>query len=850
MVAKDLEHSFGSTSQSSSDDAEELRQPGLQGDYDRVVRRGSATKVDMPENPREYTVSSTPSIGRLLFSTDNRVLMHKISPSNLFWLRFYKVVLNSGVLLLVVAYTFYIIGLFEPILYLDAGEFTDPDLFQPFYETLPHSLLTLYRQQSYFTVAVAGLFSITLPFVKMIVTVIAYATAVAHRRIQLLLFFGEQPIERSGALKEDDGYIKYAREMLIFLKLVSKFQMVDVVVLLLNAVFLRCAVLWARPGKGLLYLIIYCLFSIAGAQMINFAVEGEKEIFETWYAIKYAILPEEISADSSIATQHPDGGSDKGGGVTVNKRWFVSEDFICLMACLNILSCISLMTNEKLMTVSFTMDLRKILAIDVTTMSYKEVLSSLHGMDYGALSIFVLLFLCILFPMIFSVLFLACIFGYNYCKHNKNGSFKSVEIAESDDEEPCLEYDWDVRWTRFVFNLCNIVSEWSCGEVVSLGTMAAVTSMTTADRVKVTIPPMNTCSAFFMMATYGISSFVLTAVFYIWNQNVKFEFNHIRIYVKYLESPNRNHIARILSNNNFNEYIPMAPCGSLDLGRPYAVDNGVQRRHLLLPYVEFVRRILYSKWLSSLFFGSLTAVTILLAMSAYTLSHPSPHLHVKEMDRFLHKELYEIFNLAMKQVPDSIGDCGYLAHPPVVPCSGNAALFSTQNKVHFSLVWLSGLKSISLEDATYSLSIDHRMTFKLRFHIKKLRAYARLASVEDDNLKNMLAGVIETDGDGFTTTVQLSTKCVNRRPQVRELRVDRITLDGFRALGKLYTVLSSFANVEEVIAGRCTKELNRFLSDPTQVVVWRGVSFDLAEFVNLLISQNWPTNFVCPSPER
>ncbi|EDO07554.2 Paraquat-inducible protein A family protein [Babesia bovis T2Bo] len=836
------------------DSAESIEGAGpsdLGDEFVRVVHRASSTKVDMPAAESYQTVSSTPSIGRLFFGCENRVLTHKISPSNLFWLRVYKVVLNAGILLLAVAYSFYIIGLFEPILYLDAGELTDPDLFQPFFETLPHSLLTLYRQKAYFTVVVAGLFSVTFPFVKLFVTLAAYVTAVAHRRVQLLLFFGEHPIEKSGIRQESDGSIKYAREMLIFLKLVSKFQMVDVVVLLLNAVFLRSAVIWARPGRGMLFLIIYCLCSIAGAQMVNFAVEGEKGIFETWYAIKYAIVPEEISVFSSISAHSEDATPAKPADLPVGRqRWFVSEDFICLMACLNILCCVTLMTNENLMSVAFTMDANKKLSIDNTTMSYKEILSNLRNMDYGNVSLVVLFFLCILFPMVFSVLFIVCILGYNYCKRNKSELCKAVEIADADDGEPCLEYEWDVRCTRFVFNVCNIVSEWSCGEVVSLATIAAFTSMTTADRVKVTIPPLHTCSALLMMCAYGFSSFVLTAIFYIWNQNVKFEFSHIRIFVKYLESPNRDRIARMMSNNHFTDFVPIAPAGPLESHTNYTPNVRESRRNYFLPYIEYVRSILYSKWLSSVFFGLLTAAAVLFAISAYTLSHSAPHLNVTAVRSFMDKEIHEIFALGLKHIPNSVGHCDYMASPPPVPCMGKGPLFSTQNRIHFSLQWVSGIRTLSLKEAQYFLSLDHRMTFQFSFHIAKLEAYIQLAAVEDEGLRNMFAGVVGTQGNGFDCDVQVSMLCKNRQPQIRDLRVDHVRLNGFRVMGNLYSILNVFANIEELIGVWCTNEANRVLTSPKQVIVWRGVSFDIMELVNLIVFQNWPSKFVCPSPER
>ncbi|GIX62414.1 uncharacterized protein BcabD6B2_18490 [Babesia caballi] len=816
---------------------------------DRVVRRGSSAKIEMPSEPLEPSESPTFSSRRTFFGRDNRVLFHKISPTNRRWLLLYKVVLNSGVALLVVAYTFYILGLFEPILYLDAGEFTDAEVFQPFYETLPHSLSTLYRQESYFTVAVASIFSLVLPFVKMFVTAVAYVAAVRHRRTQLLLFFGEKPIDKSGIRQEDEGAIKYAREMLIMLKLVSKFQMVDVIVLLLNAVFLRCAFVWARLGQGLLFLIIYCLLSIVGAQMINFAVEGEKAIFDTWYAIKYAIVPPELSIRSSNSLHGNDAMSDSSNSGYSEKRWFVSEGFICLMAGFNILSCISLMSNEKLLTVAFTMDSRKVLAVDSTTMSYSEIMVNLHRMDYGPLSVVILFFLCIIFPMIFTLLFLACIFGYNYCKRNSSEPLTSVEIAESSIEEPRLEYEWDVRYTRLVFKLCNIVSEWSCGEVVSLGTIAAFTSMTTADRVLVSIPPKHTCSALFMMVSYGLSSFLLTACFYIWNQNAKFEFSHIRIYVKYLESPNPGYRERLMSDNQLTDdqdsdhLVTPATSNQRRSAAPPAVNN------FFLPYLEFLRGVFYSRWFTSVFFGLLAGITLLFLMSAYTLSYPAPYVNVKATNHFLQNDLHEVFGLIMKQVPESYGQCDFAPHPAPLPCSGSGPLFVTENKLHLSCMWISGLKSATLQHAAYYFSVDRRMTFNVRLHVAKISAYLRIAAVEDGNLRNMLAGVVSTEGDGFSVEVQLSLKCIDRSPQIRDLRADGVTVTGFRALGKLFTVGSKFFDIPQAIGRWCTDELNKVLSNPRQVIMWRGVSFDLAELINLIAAQNWPTSFVCPAPE-
>ncbi|GBE60107.1 hypothetical protein, conserved [Babesia ovata] len=815
------------------------------GEDKGMVSRDSVTRVEIQAQASTDSLSES---GSRRFGIDNRILYHNISPSNRLWLRIYKYILNLGVLFLIVAYTFYIVGLFEPILYLDAGEFTDPDVFQPFNETLLHSLKTLYKQKAYFTVIIAGMFSITLPFVKMIVTTLAYVIAVAHRRSQLLLFFGEKPIDKSGIRTEDEGNIKYAREMLMILKLISKFQMVDVVVLLLNAVFLRCAFVWARPAKGLLYLVIYCLFSIAGAQLVNFAVEGEKDIFDSWWAIKYAIVPRYLSIRSSTSFHAAESVGDKAGIQPLEKkRWFVSEDFICVMAGVNILSCISLMTNEKLLTVGFTIEKSKTLVVDSSTLSYTDMLMNLLGMDYGAISMVVLFFLCIVFPMLFSIFFLASVFGYNWCMRNRSVNGRPVEITDTDDTETRLDYEWDIRLTRFIFKFCNMLSEWSCGEVVALATMAAITSMNTADRVTVTIPPKKTCSALFMMGAYGVSSFLLTAAFYIWNQNVKLEFSHIRIYVKYLESPNRGHMARLMSDNQFTD--DSIYNGSM--GRPVVRTTSPRqqspvRRHFPVPCLESMRRVLYSKWLSGTFFGLLTGVAILLTMSAYTLTYPSPHVNMQAVSGFLTNDIKEIYGLVRKQVPQSIGQCGFDDFPPDPPCIGAEPLMVTQNRLHMSVVWFSGMKTIDITSAEYFLSAERRMTFKFIFNIEKLKTYVRLAAVEQERLKNMIAGVIET-GIPFDVEAQISMKCVNRSPQMRDLRVDHIVLRDFVVKGKWYQGVSALIDIPAAIGTWCTREANRLLHDPKQVIMWRGISFDVAEFLNLVVSQNWPTNFICPT---
>ncbi|KAK1443198.1 hypothetical protein BgAZ_200740 [Babesia gibsoni] len=826
----------------------------------RIVQRGNVTKVDMPT--QQYgTAEDSQYPGDDHATGDdqskhNKIMYSRISPSNRFWLRFYLVVNNLGVVLLVIAYTFYIMGLFQPILYVDAGELTDTDLFQPFYETLPHSLITLYQQKAYFTVAIAGLFSITLPFVKMIVTALAYITAMNHRRTQLRLFFGSKPIDKSGIRNEDDGNIKYAREMLIILKLVSKFQMVDVIILLMNTVFLRCVFIWARPGQGLLYLIIYCVLSIAGAQMVNFAVEGEKDIFESWYAIKYAIVPPEFSTPSSSTGNDEEDGKVDVDGFSNNKRWYTSEDFICLMAGVNILSCISLMTNEKLLSVNFTVDSRKVLAIDSTTMSYSEFIMNLHGLDYHRISIMILFFLCIMFPMAFSLLFIASIFGYNFCKRNRTHPIKNVEIAESDDE-PNLDYNWDVKITCFVFKVCNIVSEWSCGEVVSLGTMAAYTSMATAERVKVGIPPKNTCSALFMMGAFGISSFLLMAIFYIWNQNVKREFSHMRIYVKYLESPNPGRMAKLMSANNLkvkdsssDEKPPERMVERITEAITEAEEKRAQRRRFFVPYLEGVRSVLYSKWVAGMFFGILTAITVLFTMSAYTYSYPPPYVSPKAVNRYLQNDLHEVFNLTMKKLPDSIGLCDDPVKAASQPCRGDQPLFELKSSIYLGVVWISGIKSISLLDAQYTLLPDNRMAMKVKIHVEEIRALIRVAATRDEGLENLLQQVIKTGGDGFTAEVQISAHCTNRKPQMRDIRVDSIHMEDFSIHGEWASLLDDVAEPGKAIGSIVASKLNNLLRDPRQQIIWRGISFDIVEMINLIVANNWPTTFVCPVAKK
>ncbi|KAK1936245.1 hypothetical protein X943_002331 [Babesia divergens] len=820
---------------------------------DRVINRLGVTKVDMPAHQIGDSIASNDSGGSWWGKfSENRIMYENISPSNRFWLRIYTILSLLGVAFLVIAYSFYIIGLFEPILYLDAGEFTDTDLFQPFYETLPHSLITLYKQKAYFTVIIAGLFSLLLPFMKMIVTSVAFVTAWNHRRTQLRLFFGEKPIDKSGIRNEDDGNIKYAREMLIILKLVSKFQMVDVVILLLNAVFLRCAFLWARPGRGLLFLIIYCLLSIAGAQMVNFSVEGEKDIFDAWYTIKYAIVPREFSINS-ISSADNNGTDSQNDIVTPQKkRWFISEDFICLMAGLNILSCVSLMTNEKLLTVNFTMDTKKILAMDSTSMSYSEIIQSVSAMQFGHIAVIILFFLCIVFPMVFSLLFLASIFGYNYCKRKNTEPLKRVKISNPEDDEPNLDYDWDVKYTCFVFKLCNIVSEWSCGEVLSLATMAAYTSMTTADRVIVTIPPKNTASALFMLAAYGISSFLLMAMFYIWNQNVKNEFSQIHIYVKYLEESNNSTMTRIIPANQFtddSQPMDLQKLGNCRLRYPDPLRPKPPRRMFVVPYLEGIRGVLYSKWLSTLFFGLLTAFTIFFTMSAYTYSYPTPQVNPMAVNNFLANELHEIYGLAQKQIPQSIGECGYERQPPELPCSGTKPLYEMHQMCYAGFIWMGGLRSVSLERANYFLTADNRMAFRIKFHAKELKAYLRFAAVENNRLYNVIEDIIRTSEDGFTVEMDISMQCTNRRPQIRDLRVDNTTVTNFSTNFLLYRILKAVIDFDKALGKLATNQINELLRDRRQRIMWRGVSFDVMEMINLIVVKNWPANFVCPTTE-
>ncbi|KAK2197673.1 Intermembrane transport protein PqiA-like [Babesia duncani] len=751
------------------------------------------------------------------------IMYDKIAPNNRTWLRIWSASMHFGMLLLVVAYVFYIVGLFQPILFLEEGELTDPEIFQPYSETLPHSLITLYNQQAYFTVAVAAIFSITLPFVKMFLMAVAYTMAIRHRQHQLRIFYGSTSRGVSPGSQEEDGYIKYTRDCLLILKLISKFQMVDVVILFLNIIYLRCAFLWVKAGPGLFCLILYCICSIIGAQMVNYAVEGERDIFQMWYAQRYCIFPNEII--------------DYYEGMENGKmsRWYQSEEFICLIVAFNILSCVSIMTNEKLMTVLFTVDLTKMFGVDSTSLTFREILVYIQGINLGTWAIFILFFLCIVIPMAMSILFLTGIFAYDQCLR-LGLTARDVPDATENEQMQKEEHKWTVGYTRFIFCLCNFLSEWACGEVLALGTVAAYFSMTTAERVIAFIPPKKITSAMLMMVTYGISSFVLCSIFYIYNLRVKYELGDVMSLIK------RQHL-RYQSTAASDEKVDVI----LMEDASESIVDVEPRSGILLKCLHVGRMVLFSKILGSVFFGLLTVILLLLIICSYTMNSPNVYIQQNTVNGFLNKQLADTINISKRNIPKSYGHCDSPIRLAPAPCEGTGPLYYASNKsVFITFPWVTGLDTLAYNGGHFSISSDKRLTFTLDFVFHDLQILAQLGVCNGKQCKMLFNGFALGKGTDIGFSITASSSCKQQRPQLPDLRVDTITVENVKLTFLLHRLIHHYIDVQRFLADWLKYTANKMIYSNITYIKWRGIKMDIVEFANLMLVQNFPSDLQCP----
>ncbi|EKX74321.1 hypothetical protein BEWA_043620 [Theileria equi strain WA] len=752
------------------------------------------------------------------------VSYERISPENRRWLLIWRIFMTVGIVLLVIAYAFFVMGLFYPLIYINAGEISDPDEFEPTSETLPHSIVTLYRQGAYTTIFIAITFSLMLPFIKMFALCIIPIIVVKHRSKQLLIYFGSNSSNLDRSSFEDDKAIKYSREILLILKLISKFQLVDSIILFFNIAYLRSAFVWAEGGHGLLYIIIYCLASLAGTQLVNLAVEGEKDIFDYWYAIRYAINP---NSKRSISLTKGAGGNDNQDDP--RKNWYTSEVFICLLVIFNILSGVSMLANEKLFSVSFTADRTKLISIDGNSFTILEIIMNLSDC-WGVAPIFILFIQSIVIPLVFSVLFVSGIFCYNFTMHAKTNNRLMVRVNDDKDSEECL--NWEGKCTKFIFGTCNVLSEWSSGEVIALGALAAYYSLLTAYRVKLSVPPKNFASCFSMVGVFGISSLLLNIVFYIWNNRVKHELSDVSIFVSRLETPKEVTPEYLNQNSNVTTEEPS--------------DDVPKYKLIFIRIIDGIRYIIYSKVIVSLFFASLFLVMIFLTVFAFTFTIKEKTVNQHEVQRFLDTGMPQIYTMIKKNLPMSFGQCDYPPAIAPIPCSGTSPLFRFHGTAFVEIPWISGVQSINFLDSEFNITPEKRLQFRMHITFNKLRLFSK-AGICIGPCKTLINGDNLCCGDNIHVEIVASIECNEKAPQLRNLNINALKVKNIRVMSNLNYIIHKIVNIESVIESRLKTHFNQIMTDSDFKILWRGVPFTLLEFINYVLLQNFPRGLKCPN---
>ncbi|UKJ88440.2 hypothetical protein MACJ_000884 [Theileria orientalis] len=930
------------------------------------------SKNDLMETYRSVSEvpkkKKSPRIWNIFDWSFKNVSYDRMSPENKKWLVIYKVMSYVAIGLLIIAYTFFIALLFSYLIHIEQGEIVDEDLFVPVSESLLHSLSTLWKQEAYFVVMVVFIFSISLPFIKMIATILAYIITARHRKKQINLFFGKRgnklmkskmskgfsASEEEGnfsgesemsdySIYEDGRLIKYAREVLLILKLISKFQMVDVIILLVNIAFLRSAFSWAMPGRGLLYLVVYCLTSILGTQLLNLAVEGEREIFEYWRAVRLLCLPVLSNYYSSCLASHADGedefrmsnikdvGSDhltesevnraveyemnsglesfsknrmerrasmmnlvgKNGQLDVMSdctseadfydilysskkkdikvRWYRCDIFVTILVLINLVSAALILTNEKLFGVAFTADPTKKMGMDGHQMSFFEIMLALRDCWYY-LPFFVFFFLSVVVPMLFHLLFLAGLFLYNFAISNKDCN----SISNFDPGKPLIKpahcLNTNVKVTKFIFNTCNLLSEWSLGEVLALGMTAAFVSLKTAYCVRFYLPPKKICCVFTLISTFGITSFLLNIQFFMWHTRILNRLSDVTMYIESINSSKtesdtsyegKTHLEAIegtvprlkvsVSGNsqNLKRLESYIEGGNNEI--MYEPDRGDEEKkkktrikRMMFKFIDIIRHVVYSKFIISIFFGIFFFVSVYLFVFSFVTTTPPAVVSEAKVQEFLDTGVPGIFKVIKKNLPSTYGDCLNELAPPK-PCIGDNPAFVYESGYRLEVTWVTGINTIQLLESNFKVRDDNRIELKLHLLFKSIRPNIRL-SLPSQNV-DLFSGDNLCCGDDIHVVVVMSSEYADRSPYLRDVVLENFQISNLKLLGIVSQVIEKIVDLTDFLEYRIVYYGNEYLKKQERVLRWRGLYFSPLEYFNFLLDLNYPEGLIFPKKD-
>ncbi|XP_953665.1 uncharacterized protein TA16370 [Theileria annulata] len=945
------------------------------------VESSDPNKNDMLETYR--SVSEIPKkkkktkYGDLFKFSLNNPIYQRMSPSNKRWLYIYKILSILGMSLLVVGYTFFFLVLFTPLIYVDEGQIVDPILFQPTHESLLHSLVTLWHQKAYIVIVIVVIFSISLPFVKMIATLFAYLVTSLHRSRQIDLFYGsklrvesqvraytsrsqslEQNLYEPSNLEsmdysvyEDRKITKYAREVLLILKLISKFQMVDSIILLLNICFLRSAFTWSRRGNGLLYLVIYCLTSILGTQLLNLSVEGEHHMFEYWKAVRLLCLNNTVNYDSYYSSFQNEDASEElefknsmlehsvkyktsniemnetvqpekstefnkytsGSNTTGNSssssgkppavfnlksrekshsfeaisnttsepyfyefiykdkkkdfktRWYISEIFVTILVIMNLVAAGLIITNEKLFGITFTPDVEKQLGVDGTQMTFFEIVMSLRDC-WNYLPFFIFYVLSVLVPVLFHTTFLLGLILYKVSVSNKD--FSSISKFDPGNPliHPCHSFNLSVKFTRYLLNFSNLLSEWSLGEVLSLGIIAGYVSLYTAPNVRFYLPPPKFVSVFFIIASFGVSSFLINIQFFMWYTRIMNRLSDVTIYVESInsatsqENSDYNINSKLNQTQLVNDRTLMIGDSKNNLQRlessiehsVHDVDNQHQRtrkrnkvRIMFIKIVDFIRHIIYSKIIVSTFFAILFLLSLCLFGFGFLSSPPPTKIDERKMQNFLDFGLPEIFSIVKRNLPKSFGNCNYI-YPPPEPCTGSTSIYHSKETIYFELVWISGIDTIHFVDTNFIVRSDNRMEITSHIKFTGLKPYVKMGACISGRCNTVFSGENLCCGDDLHVVIGVSAVCDDTFPHIRDFRFEQLKIKNLKFLNELQYLVSKVVSIESFLERQIVNHVNEFIARQEHIFGWKGLPFSVVDFINFLTQINFPYGLKCP----
>lgn len=568
-----------------------------------------------------------------------------------------------------------------------------------------HSIKTLFEQGAYITLFVALAFSVTLPFIKITLTIYAVYKSASYKNLTLDIIRSINFSELDNANRLN----KLCHWILFSLKSICKFQFVDSIIILFNVAFLKNSFIVSSTGKGIVCVIIYCLISIPSTQLLYHSFYEESKILDKWVKRATNLKDTELNLGE--------------------ENYIFAEISVVFFSMIMIFSSIVVLSHEKLFFVGFTIDSTKKFIIGGSEFSYMEIISTLYNDPIFLFSYFILLVLGIIIPAIQTACFLFGIILYNlHLKITDRSKMKRrFGIGKK------LK-SLSIKLVRRLLYIAQVLSDWACADVIALALIATRSNLVTAPRVIARVPPSYSISAFYMLISLGLSSFSIQILL-----NHRFVYKIIDDYDELESDINSSQIPSISqsiihantknmtsTNVSIVENYGFQDKDSRISGISDNMEGRNSMKETLVNYAEARSNINLSippvctnniqntssigkriDKFPAIIINSLACILVSISvLYSYKYNVNPIVLNISSIQKFMDDSGSEMFYLMRKNLPASAGVCSIDGVKAPTPCSDIGNIYVTKSVLYFNVPWITGIDTIRLTATSIKSSGD------------------------------------------------------------------------------------------------------------------------------------------------